>query len=566
MSLLDLNGVSAKGYKSSPKDYSKYLIIGVVIIGFISAMAITIPPFVATTCGGPVCGMDGKNYDSSCSAALAFVAIKNNGTCLTCSDEDGINEFISASAVSTTGTLKDVCVDSSILNEAVCEDGVAVYSEIPCALGYECSEGACNSICLDSDEGIDLKIKGTVILGNSSELMDECISDSVVKEYYCENNTIISDEFECEFGSHCTDGACVENPCADSDGGKEINIFGTITKGKDSYSDTCEGILKIKEYYCNEGEIDYEITDCLNGFECKNGVCQEMICVDSDSGLNQYIKGTTTFGVDTFTDSCYNDYTVLEYFCMNNSIKTTTLTCGSGSECNDGLCKVVNCQKTEKSIDLTDSKYVIGTYNDDVDLDILTNSIVEIKSGYLLEVVNLENLTATFALYKNIEEYRDGEDLCEFSINKSSSLTKYCGKTITPIKVVSLNDTTGEISLEIDVFYAVQYYNADGFIVNWTDSVACSADEVSYNEFGAEFFPYLDADSDMEFKTKKIQFLDDYATIKDIDLDDKTLRIIFGSKTYTFEDGDTFEYKDVDYMIDLEFNELGLTKLIVEED
>jgi len=568
MTLLDLQNISSKKkYKSSPPDYLNYVIIGVVLIGLITAVAIVVPPFVANNiCYGPVCGVNDVDYTDSCAAFFAGVEIKHKGICLRCNDPDGLNEFTTSEVVFNNGTLKDVCVSSTELNEAICEEGVGKYVSLFCDVGYACDEGACVEMCVQDFNEINLYERGNVIFGNTSNVSDVCVSNTTVKKYFCDNNTISYDEIECDFGFHCNEGICIENSCEDSDGGNDVYVNGTITKGKDSFTDACITSNKVKEYYCENGEITYEEITCSLGYECSYGQCQETVCSDSDFGLNQYVKGTTKLGSDVFVDSCYSPYSVLEYYCLDKEIRTTTLTCGSGSECVDGLCKVVDCQKTEKSIDLTDSKYTIGTYDDDVNLEVLKGSIVEIKSGYLLEVSDLENLTVTFTLYKNIEEYRDGEELCDFSINKGSSLTKYCGKTITPIKVVSLNDTTDNVRLEIDVFYATQYYSADGFIVDWTDSVACSEDEVSYNEFEVDFFPYLDADSDMEFKTKKIQFLDDYATIKDVDLDDKTLRLIFGGKTFTFEDKDTFEYKNVDYVIDLEFNELGLTKLIVEED
>jgi len=62
-------------------------------------------------------------------------------------------------------------------------------------------------------------------------------------------------------------------------------------------------------------------------------------CTDSDGGKNIYVKGTTTFRGQVYTETCETSTVVNEYYCQNGEMMTETPTCPSGYTCQDGACK-----------------------------------------------------------------------------------------------------------------------------------------------------------------------------------------------------------------------------------
>jgi len=62
-------------------------------------------------------------------------------------------------------------------------------------------------------------------------------------------------------------------------------------------------------------------------------------CSDTD-GSDKTIKGTTTLGSQSATDSCRSSTTVREFFCTSdNKIGYYDFSCSSGDICHDGACK-----------------------------------------------------------------------------------------------------------------------------------------------------------------------------------------------------------------------------------
>ncbi|PIN89580.1 hypothetical protein COU60_03140 [Candidatus Pacearchaeota archaeon CG10_big_fil_rev_8_21_14_0_10_34_76] len=66
-------------------------------------------------------------------------------------------------------------------------------------------------------------------------------------------------------------------------------------------------------------------------------------CTDSDDGINFFEKGTTCVGKNCLSDSCINDFDLLEYYC-DKGRKDITEACEGGcfsgkclSDCNDGI-------------------------------------------------------------------------------------------------------------------------------------------------------------------------------------------------------------------------------------
>ncbi|MFH1751368.1 MAG: hypothetical protein ABH821_00285 [archaeon] len=71
-------------------------------------------------------------------------------------------------------------------------------------------------VCADSDNGRQYALKGRIVftLDNAAfEYSDECIDSTQLKEYYCEERTLMSETVNCKelFGktSSCKNGACI---------------------------------------------------------------------------------------------------------------------------------------------------------------------------------------------------------------------------------------------------------------------------------------------------------------------------------------------------------------------
>ncbi|MDO8508394.1 MAG: LamG domain-containing protein [Nanoarchaeota archaeon] len=157
--------------------------------------------------------------------------------------------------------------------------------------------------CTDSDEGKNYFTKGSITIcaiknssGSCGTSADSCLSSLKLKELFCENDRLASQESICENG--CENGACIKKDsnieCKDSDAGlipgeKGIasgvtyngNIFNEVTDkctifDENGQRDTEECVgenCRLTEWWCDEGEIlrvDYNF-DCRAG--CKGGVC-----------------------------------------------------------------------------------------------------------------------------------------------------------------------------------------------------------------------------------------------------------------------------------------------------
>lgn len=61
-------------------------------------------------------------------------------------------------------------------------------------------------------------------------------------------------------------------------------------------------------------------------------------CTDTDGGVDQNTAGTASKGNETHSDYCLDADQLIEYTCLSNAITLTTISCGEGKECRDGLC------------------------------------------------------------------------------------------------------------------------------------------------------------------------------------------------------------------------------------
>ncbi|MEW5896213.1 MAG: Kazal-type serine protease inhibitor family protein [Nanoarchaeota archaeon] len=221
----------------------------------------------------PVCGNDGKTYVNKCWAKKDKIEIAYEGECkqpIICRDSDkGINLMTRGTVLKENVIKTDICVSIYNVQEFFCENNEISSAVNTCPVGNRCINGACTEECTDSDNGKDLFNLGSTQKGSLSKA-DACSASSVI-EYFCEDNNIRSLVSACTTGFSCDEGTCVPE-CTDSDGGVDYNIVGTTTKGSESKSDTCEG-EKIVEYYCLDNELKSKTAECNPNWVCLSGAC-----------------------------------------------------------------------------------------------------------------------------------------------------------------------------------------------------------------------------------------------------------------------------------------------------
>lgn len=251
----------------------------------------------------------------------------------------------------------------AIINDSSSGDlsGQAVIKIASSSKGSSGSSSSSTS-CTDTDGGSNLNVVGTTSGGvgtyANTQNTDSCFSGQL-KEWYCISNQQYFTYSNCPSGSTCNNGACVApSACTDSDGGQNTAVQGTTSGGGSMYAntqntDSCVSTNRVREWYCNaqtNSQI-YSTLTCSPGYyNCNNGACvAPPACTDSDDGQNTAVQGTTIGqdasaynAVSTHTDSCFNQYTLVEGFCNPNtpSVRNTQqISCTAlGKTCQNGAC------------------------------------------------------------------------------------------------------------------------------------------------------------------------------------------------------------------------------------
>lgn len=153
--------------------------------------------------------------------------------------------------------------------------------------------------------------------------------------------------------------------CTDSDGGMNIYVKGTASRGTVAKTDECtQRVWNGQAYQYNvvnlcsgdgcyvdeavclsdgtvgkggSGQTDHQ---CPSGYTCQDGACttSTTACTDSDGGNNIYTKGTVVYNGQSYTDNCLSNNTVAEYFCDNGKLNSASAGCPNGYSCTDGAC------------------------------------------------------------------------------------------------------------------------------------------------------------------------------------------------------------------------------------
>jgi hypothetical protein len=520
------------------------------------------PSAACNSSSGPVCGANGITYGSACLAAAANVTVKSTGACIMCTDSDGgRNLSVFGTAKSGTTTVSDSCAGPSKVNESYCS-GTSIDTAVSdCPSGMQCESGACAVSCTDSDFGKVAATKGTVALGNM-KYTDSCVSAQYLTEYYCENNSATSAQMDCGAGDVCTDGACVE-ACTDSDGGINASVKGTVKNGSLSYTDTCDE-NRVVEYYCENGNAQYQAISCPTGSKCDNGRCAEIKCTDTD-GKDTTVKGTLTYGDVTYTDSCYSASAVTEYSCAAGAPSSSVIACGSGNECANGKCAELTCRKTVSDISEDNKRYLIAALGRSDEFSMEVGTAVELNGSYMMKLDDIVTDNASgFLFYKSLASYYSNSKLCNFTLATGVTNTTICGKKVPKVTVTDSDGSTA-ITFRSYEYNVIEAYSAQGEITDWTDNAACDADEYYFDSYSAEFFPYMATDSSsIDLTGETFWFMGQNATIKDVS--EPSVTFVVGNKRYILENGDVFTYMGEDYDITLLFNDYGLSRMDVAHD
>lgn len=156
--------------------------------------------------------------------------------------------------------------------------------------------------------------------------------------------------------------------CIDSDGGINFTEFGIATLEGKEYADECFDVDRLREYYCENGEVLIDLEQCQNGV-CEEGKCvfkplDKFGCTETDGGSIINIKGnaTDTYGTN-IEDYCKNGY-IYEAICDNYGVaKHSPIRC---AVCEDGTCIQVEAEKESLCSD-TDGGVVFGVSGTVVD-------------------------------------------------------------------------------------------------------------------------------------------------------------------------------------------------------
>lgn len=199
----------------------------------------------------------------------------SGGECIreTCTDTDGGNvRGIFGTTTAGASSSPDACADLYTLKEYFCSGSSVAEATVNCFSAYHeyCYSNVCSPVhCEDSDGGEDEHTYGTVRVytdnGYSRLETDSCSGSYAVKERFCNREGEGSfTTIECASGEVCSSGRCIEDTCADSDGGRNYIVPGTTTKGTTTRTDSCDPMdsYDLYEYYCSGNEIQYEIRYC----------------------------------------------------------------------------------------------------------------------------------------------------------------------------------------------------------------------------------------------------------------------------------------------------------------
>ncbi|MDO8508519.1 MAG: dockerin type I repeat-containing protein [Nanoarchaeota archaeon] len=237
-----------------------------------------------------------------------------------CNDKDSFGE----NKICANGCVDGECIDNLIScanNPPGNDEGLSCGRGIRCDHNDECGDnlyclnGKCEFLsvspeedfCTDSDQGKSTSVSGSVSgvkNGESYSRVDSCKSEFVLREFSCNGDVLVEDEINCEYGTQCVSGACVQqNKVASSTPSCSINPAGT-----------CEVLS------CQEGQACQCNAECSSGLTCVGNTCQPQVsCTNNPAGCFEELSCSAGQGC-----SCNQE-------------------CGAGLQCNNNVCVSASC-------------------------------------------------------------------------------------------------------------------------------------------------------------------------------------------------------------------------------
>jgi len=111
----------------------------------------------------------------SCTDNIAGEAFKFKAKAIPiCVDSDGLNATVAGSVTALGVVYNDACLGDLEVFEVYCDNGRQRNTALPCQYNQYCSNGACTSICTDTDGGNNLAVSGGVFIRGIRQGVDSC--------------------------------------------------------------------------------------------------------------------------------------------------------------------------------------------------------------------------------------------------------------------------------------------------------------------------------------------------------------------------------------------------------
>jgi len=431
-----------------------FLVIAFFAFGCIN-LDLQLQPSCSTK--GPVCGIDNKEYQDECAAKLANVSIAYYGSCITCVDEDKGKVATESSYITVNGKrYDDYCLNGTVLIEYFCESNTSKEGKkttIDCtqiAGANACENGACVFLSCKGPSQPDLFKKANASYGSLVKT-DGCKDGKVVK-YYCANGMLATLTTDCPTNYVCENGICVANCTGTASDPQRVNIYkkDSITKGNIIQNDYCWDNIHVVDYYCSNNEIKSQITKCPDGYSCVDGACVSTSrCYDSDSGINVYSSGYVSEGLTTYWDYCPNINQLVEYYCIDNGVKSIVYDCPSNYECRSGACVQLRyCSDEDRGLNIYITAAVSNASTSKIDTCVDNTRVKEYYCGknYAIEY-EIQNCPPNYECSNGrcvgiCSETDRGDDpsMRGTTSNGSTSATDYCSDYFTLVEYYCSNN------------------------------------------------------------------------------------------------------------------------------